>query len=99
MATNDRAMVEAAKVWADNRWGVQERSNYLNWDVIDAAAFTLEQIALAVAAERTRIGDEMENIVGGVGSSTAADTFHELNDYIEKLRAERATDDSDPVGR
>lgn len=77
------AVIEAAKVWADNRWGVQERSNYQNWDVVDAADFALSrEIEL-----RRQIVDELTSIIdNGVD---IGETQTDIEHYIEKLRGNK----------
>jgi len=56
------AVIEAAQVWADKRWGTQERSNYTNWDVIDAADFAIQH----ASDVRRQIADELAEIRSNV---------------------------------
>ena len=79
MATNDnRAMVEAARAFVSENPVVQDM------DSDDLMQSVIAFAALAVAAERTRICDELVAIDDEAVDAETLDIL--LTDYIDKLR-------------
>ena len=94
MATNDRAMVEAARrhlLGDDTDIVTVYNAPILAAAIKEMADFAISQSALAVAAERTRIGDELDAISTKLLTKPTVDGLMALDAYIDKLRG--ATDE------